>query len=130
MKIENETIAGNRAHAGGGINETEGNGIEVVSTIIADNSARQDADVSGEIDASFDLIGKISAGLIFGADTNNLKNVNPQLGARGLHGGPAATMLPSVVAGKLSPVHRNETSSEGFAISRNWALYHYRKREK
>ena len=105
VKIHNDTIAQNKASdTGGGIESFSPDSIEVISTIIAGNTAHTDADASGMFDASFDLIGKVTDGTTFTADTSNLKNENPLLGSLGLHGGTTATLLPSIKPGKLSPV--------------------------
>ena len=112
--IHNSTVARNSSNgAGGGLNTAAAATLEIISTIIAGNSAHTDADITGTVNASFDLIQQVTAGTVFGTDTSNLINMNPLLGALGLHHGTTATMLPSTKAGKLSPVIDQGSNPDG-----------------
>ena len=105
VTVHNSTLAKNSSKgAGGGLENASVNALEIISTIIAGNSAHTDADIIGKINASFDLIQHVTAGTVFATDTSNIKNMDPLLGALGLHGGTTPTMLPSIKAAKPSPV--------------------------
>ena len=79
-------------YAGGGILLNDYATAAFSNSIIADNSAQNSNDVSGEITANFSLIEDDSGAIISGAD--NLTGVDPGLGALTDNGGPTETHLP------------------------------------
>ena len=99
VKIHNSTIAQNSAGSGGGFeifNTTTP--VEIISTIIAGNKAKTDADLSssgfGPV-VSFSLIQQVTAGSeLNNTSHDNLVNMDPLLGKLTNHGGPTFTILP------------------------------------
>jgi len=109
VKIHNSTIAKNSARfTGGGFSFNTSDTVEIVSSIIAGNKAKVDADL--EYDDSLggagvvltsSLIQKVTAATILeAASANNLENMDPKLGVLRSNGGATFTMLPTA----LSPV--------------------------
>jgi hypothetical protein len=104
VTIHNSTIAQNKANAksgfGGGLDIfNTSTPVEIISTIIAGNTAHSDRDMSSgnnTVDASFTLIQHVTDGTsLNNTSHDNLLNVNPLLGALGNHGGTTQTILPA-----------------------------------
>jgi hypothetical protein len=107
LVVQNTTIANNSAGAGlggGGIGQIgTGGSVTIASTIVANNSSAQAADVLGTIAANFSLVRNQSGASITGA--NNLSaGTDPLLGPLANNGGPTATLAllpgsPAINAG-------------------------------
>ena len=117
VKIHNSTIAQNKTSAtngfGGGLDVSDANSgvnLEIVSSIIAGNSAKTDAEMTcsfnvGKVNVSFSLIQHVTIGTVFTDGGGNVNGVDPLLGALASNGGPTQTILPkagSPVIGKGS----------------------------
>jgi hypothetical protein len=66
--------------------------VSIVSTIISNNTATDDADISGIVNADHNLIQQAGDASLTGS--NNILNVDPKLGTLGNHGGTTKTILP------------------------------------
>ena len=95
-EIHNSTIAANQsAIAAGGlfaVLDAANDPVNVISTIIARNKSKTDADVSGTISASFSLVQNVGTAVLTG--TSNVTGVDPKLKPLSLLGGPTKIMLP------------------------------------
>ena len=94
LQIHQSTIALNDANFGGGLRVNEVASAVVTGTIIGLNTANTRPDVSGTINANFDLIQNTTGANLIGA--NNITGVNPQIGPLAGNGGPTQThaLLP------------------------------------
>jgi hypothetical protein len=115
LQLENSTVANNSGTPGLGGNfmtpgapgTSTGGGLEftgmtaaVDSTIFAGNTSATGPQVSGVIDSRFSLF-ESSAGVTFGSDVSNLKDVSAALQALANNGGPTLTnAIPAT-----SPAH-------------------------
>lgn len=101
VQIFNSTIAFNKANAksgfGGGLDIFNVNTVDIISTIIAGNTAKNSADIdtSGAVSVGFTLIQQNIDPADFNDLGNNLIGVNPLLGKLGNNGGPTQTILPA-----------------------------------
>lgn len=102
LQLYNSTVAQNTAKTdGGGIYSATLDLVEIISTIIAGNKAKTDADffyddINGGNGAqvSFSLIQNVTDGTILdGVSHANLENVDPKLLKLGNNGGPTLTYL-------------------------------------
>jgi len=96
LTLDNSTVSGNStglSSMGGGVfnEESDGATLSAANTIIARNSAPIGPDILGTfISRGYNLIGNTSGN--FGANANDLINVDPLLGPLQDNGGPTATM--------------------------------------
>ncbi|MDX1998744.1 MAG: choice-of-anchor Q domain-containing protein [Thermoanaerobaculia bacterium] len=92
VNLDHTTIASNTATGtGGGLIKFVG-AVDLANTLVADNAAGTDPDVSGTLDANFSLIENVGSAVLNGA--NNVTGVDPALGALGNNGGPTETHAP------------------------------------
>lgn len=102
LTIHNSTIAQNTAKTtGGGVSTDTADLVEIISTIIAGNKAKNDTDFfyddfeggSGAV-VSFSLIQKVTDGTLLDPNSHdNLVNVDPKLIKYGKNGGSTPTFL-------------------------------------
>ena len=91
--VIDSTFADNYATTGGGILNGSGSALDLLNTLVANNTAVTGPDVSGSVSVGqFDLLGNGSGqtGIINGG--NNIVGVSAELGPLGNYGGPTATM--------------------------------------
>ena len=94
LRIDDSTIALNNAYFGGGLRTNGLATTELTSSIVATNTASTRPDVSGTINANFNLIGNTMGATLIGA--NNITGLNPLLAPLADNGGPTPThaLLP------------------------------------
>lgn len=93
ISIHNSTIASNSASgAGGGISVTQG-AVTLADTIVGDNTAASNADVTGSLTAAYSLIEATGTATITD-DGGNVTGMDAALGALANNGGPTQTHLP------------------------------------
>lgn len=128
MTINNSTLAGNLASGGGyypgsgyggGIDNTVGaSALQIYDTILTDDTASADPDLDGSvISLGHNLFGNMSGGS--GFVSNDLVNVNPQLGLLQNNGGPTQTMAllpgsPAINAGDNTGAPTYDQRGPGF----------------
>ena len=107
-QINNTTISGNNAYYTGGGIYAISSPINIISTVIGQNSAPNDADVHGSIFATNSLIQNLGDALVFDGG-GSLFNVNPNLGSLANNGGLTETMLPGsgslLIGAGSNPLH-------------------------
>jgi len=90
----NSTLSGNSAsNSAGGIFVYTGSTVNLGNTILGNNTAPDGPEGSGPIYGKFSLIADTSQVMLTGTD--NLTNVDPDLGALTANGGPTLTFLPN-----------------------------------
>ena len=97
-ELRHTTIAGNSAAGnGGGVILVNGS-VPVEHTIVGDNSAAGDADLSGgTFNLSYSLV-EAPGGATINDLVGNVLNLDPQLGALANNGGPTETQLPAMAS--------------------------------
>jgi len=99
VSIHNCTIARNQASASAGGLKVVSSTVDLVSTILALNMAKTDPDVAGSVSANNNLFGILTPDAVLTADNNNITTAAAlHLGKLGMHGGPTATMVPSLTS--------------------------------
>jgi hypothetical protein len=102
------------AALGGGLFQSGGT-VTLVSTILADNTAAFNADVSGSVNADYCLIENVGTATITGA--NNVTGMDPALSALADNGGPTFTQAltaGSPAIGMAQPTGGPTTDQRGY----------------
>ena len=123
VHIHNDTIAENKAGGakgfGGGLDVTGTSVVDIISTIIAENTAKHDGDmdaVTGDVSASYDLIQLVTVDTLYIDNGNNITGANPLLGKLGLHdGGTTVTLVPAA----NSPVIGKGSNPDSLGMDQN-----------
>ncbi|WP_170113227.1 Calx-beta domain-containing protein [Ahniella affigens] len=94
VTLENATIAGNSAAVGGGVAVYSSASVTATDSIIADNTAATDADISGNFALTRTLVEVPGAATIVD-NGGNILNQDPVLGPLADNGGPTFTQVPA-----------------------------------
>jgi parallel beta-helix repeat protein len=98
--LRHSTIAGNSATGAGGGLFIQNSEVTIEHTIVADNTAGANSDLSGSFAVNFSLIETPGTATITGS--NNIFGQDPQLGPLANNGGPTQTHLPATASSAVN----------------------------
>ena len=122
LTVTNSTLAGNSTPWFGGAIAVISGAVTLNNTIVADNTARDNVEISGAVTANYSLIDSAAGATISG--TGYIVGQAAQLGPLANHGGPTQTMpllpgSPAIDAGSNSLIPSGvETDRRGTGFAR------------